>query len=209
MDVGACMFTPGRPACKVLDLIARGFNNYNQGTELPKAVAQLLLSNPTPQPGVRTMDLGQGTWQVFYAPHIASISSTFGVTFDTIQYVLDGDKLSSNVRYSHPLLGTGWLSASGGLAAKDDDTVELHFDKFWIDGGADGLRPTLTEGTSQPSDSMITAVGKAGFLPQFAVFPVAYLDEDLAVFEFPPLKSKIAVRRLPSPTVTDVTTSTI
>lgn len=51
--------------------------------------------------------------QVFYAPHIASISSTFGVTFDTIQYVLDGDKLSSNVRYSHPLLGTGWLSASG------------------------------------------------------------------------------------------------
>lgn len=33
---------------------------------------------------------------------------------------------------------------TGGLGAKDADTVELEFDKFWIDAGADGLRPTLT-----------------------------------------------------------------
>lgn len=40
-------------------------------------------------------------------------------------------------------------------------------------------------------------LGKAGFLPQFAVFPVKYLDSDLAVFTFPPLRdSLIAVRKV-------------
>ncbi len=45
------------------------------------------------------------------------------------------------VRYSHPLLGTGWLSASGDLTAADDTTLLLHFDRFWVDFGADALRP--------------------------------------------------------------------
>lgn len=46
-------------------------------------------------------------------------------------------------------------------------------------------------------DRAVSALGRAGFFPQFAVFPVQYLDEDTAVFQFPPLKSSIAVRRLP------------
>ena len=45
-------------------------------------------------------------------------------------------------------------------------------------------------------DSMVQALGKAAFFPQFAVFPVKYLDGDMAVFTFPPLKdSLIAVRK--------------
>ena len=43
---------------------------------------------------------------------------------------------------------------------------------------------------------MIGALGRAGFFPQFAVFPVLYLDEDMAVFRFPPLNSNIAVRKV-------------
>lgn len=46
-------------------------------------------------------------------------------------------------------------------------------------------------------DSAITALGRAAFFPQFAVFPVKYLDSDLAVFTFPPLRdSLIAVQRV-------------
>lgn len=44
-------------------------------------------------------------------------------------------------------------------------------------------------------DSAINALGRAAFFPQFAVFPVDYLDADMAVFTFPPLNSMIAVRR--------------
>src|SRR4051812_29182413 len=57
--------------------------------------------------------------QVFYAPHIAGMSSAMGTRFQPIRYTLkpNGD-LVSNVRYSNPLLGKGWLSASGGCSAQ-------------------------------------------------------------------------------------------
>ena len=45
----------------------------------------------------------------------------------------------------------GWLSASGTLRAKDASTLELIFDKFWVDSGSTSLRPTLTKGERMPS----------------------------------------------------------
>ena len=46
-------------------------------------------------------------------------------------------------------------------------------------------------------DAAVNVIGRAAFFPQFAVFPVKYLDADLAVFSFPPLNdSLIAVRRV-------------
>lgn len=45
------------------------------------------------------------------------------------------------------------------------------------------------------ADSLLSSVGRAGFFPQLALFPVLYMDQDLAVFEFPPLNSKIAIHR--------------
>jgi hypothetical protein len=116
------------------------------------------------------------------------------------------------VHYEHPLLGAGWLSASGTLAAADDATLAITFDRFWWDLGP--LRPELpsssgspgssgTSGDSQGNagnallDSIVGALGRASFLPQFARFPVQQLDGQagLAVFRFPPLASSIAVAR--------------
>jgi hypothetical protein len=45
-------------------------------------------------------------------------------------------------------------------------------------------------------DPLVEALGRALFLPQFSVFPVLYLDAELSVFQFPPLSSNIAVRRV-------------
>lgn len=39
-------------------------------------------------------------------------------------------------------------------------------------------------------------MGRALFLPQLSVFPVLYLDPEISVFQFPPLSSNIAVRRV-------------
>ena len=58
------------------------------------------------------------------------MSKVLGAKFSPIIYKLQGDKLTSNVKYSHPLLGMGWLSAGGSLARKYDDTVEVKFDRF-------------------------------------------------------------------------------
>ena len=53
------------------------------------------------------------------------------------------------------------------------------------------------DGLAGVLDSAVQVLGKAGFLPQFAVFPVKYLDSDMAVFTFPPLRdSLIAVRKV-------------
>ena len=46
-----------------------------------------------------------------------------GVSFSPIVYSLSGDGLTTNVKYSHPMLGSGWLSAGGTLVRKYDDTV--------------------------------------------------------------------------------------
>ncbi len=62
--------------------------------------------------------------QVFYAPHIANMSSALGTRFQPIRYTLTPTgELVSNVRYSAPLMGTGWLSASGGAAGL---SVQVH-----------------------------------------------------------------------------------
>lgn len=55
---------------------------------------------------------------------------------------------------------------------------------------------TKVMGLDVKVDAMMGQVGRTFFFPQFAVFPVDYMDDELAVFEFPPLRSKIAIRRL-------------
>ena len=40
------------------------------------------------------------TGQVFYAPHIAALSSTLGTRFQPIRYILQGDAIAANVFYS-------------------------------------------------------------------------------------------------------------
>ncbi|KAI3431404.1 hypothetical protein D9Q98_004457 [Chlorella vulgaris] len=187
--------------------------------ELSAAVAGLVANNPSPQPGPDSLTQGQGTWEVFHAPHIARLSSALGARFQPIRYTLRGDEIISNVRYQHPLLGTGWLSASGTIEAVDNDTLRLHFTRFWWDLGEESLRPELppasstgrgndnqafssNSGGSSSSqaalDAVVGAVGRLSFLPPLARFPVQHLDgpAGLSVFRFPPLASSIAIARV-------------
>ena len=128
------------------------------------------------------------------APHIKTMSGILGTRFD-ISYTLHGEHISSNVRYSSKLFGEGWLSAAGTLGVKDDVTVTVVFDKFWIDA-KNGLRKTLQEDSARTSlDRLVDLTGRLLFLKQLSVFPVLYLDEELSCFRFPPLQSNICVRK--------------
>ncbi len=42
--------------------------------------------------------------QVFYAPHIASLSSTLGTKFQPIRYILESGSIASNVFYSSSII---------------------------------------------------------------------------------------------------------
>lgn len=68
--------------------------------------------------------------------------------------------------------------------------MDINFDKFWVDVGADSLRRKLfdpegedaAEAGSQPmnsNDQLVSSVGRLAFFPQFATFPVYYVDEDM------------------------------
>lgn len=185
---------------KVEELLQSGASLYKEGPEVGPAIDALIAENSTADPGPATLRLGQGTWEVFYAPHIAALSSTLGTRFQPLRYILKGDQLTSNVFYSSSLAQEGWLSSSGRLFSNEADTVEVAFDKFWLDIGSTKLRDSGPEGLAGVKgavDAAVNAVGQAAFFPQFAVFPVKYLDTDLAVFSFPPLNdSLIAVRKI-------------
>lgn len=191
--------SPSSPAkLKVLELLAAGHDSYNPG-DLAASVEEMLLSSPTPKEQLATSSfkLGQGTWEVFWAPHIAGMSGVLGTRFQPIQYVLNGSDLWSYVKFSNPLLGSGWLNAAGSMQRKSDDTLSLNFDRFWVDPES-ALRRDVpkTEGFSLQMDAIIGSIGRAAFFSDLALFPVLYLDDDMAVFEFPPLKSKIACRKV-------------
>lgn len=115
------------------------------------------------------------------------------------------------MRYQHPLLGSGWLSASGTVSAPDDATLLLRFDRFWVDLGQDSLRPELRDAQGGGGgggggawqrllDAAVGVLGRAAFLPSLARFPVEHLDAPagLSVFRFPPLASSIAIARVGS-----------
>ncbi|KAK9843722.1 hypothetical protein WJX81_003629 [Elliptochloris bilobata] len=181
---------------KVTDLLQASASLHSSPPDMKPAVEELVVENPTAKAGEATLSgRFEGTWEVFSAPHIASLGAACGARFEPIRYRLEGDRLVSNVRFSSSLAQEGWLSASGRLKpAISNDVVEVAFDKFWVDFGSNSLRPSL--GSEGALDRVVGALGRAGFFSHFAVFPVLYLDDDMAVFRFPPLNSNIAVRRV-------------
>lgn len=189
---------------KVLNLVVAAASGIPDEADLFPAVSELIQTCPIPKDELsnKSFVLGQGTWEVFTAPHISRMSSILGTKFQPIRYCLFGERITSNVKYSHPMFGSGWLSAAGTMSRKYDDSVEINFHQFWIDG-PETLRVDIPSTTlSSPGggldiDSVISTLGRSAFFPQLAIFPILYLDEDMCVFEFPVLSSKIGVRKIP------------
>ena len=84
------------------------------------------------------------TLQVICAPHITELSKTLGTSFSPIRYILKGNRIVSNVRYGSSVFKEGWLSASGRVEASGSNTLQVLFDRFWIDFGSTKLREEVT-----------------------------------------------------------------
>lgn len=187
---------------------ANGANLYAATPELTAAVSTMVASKKTGGRSVaEILEASDGVWEVFHMPHMYNLSSPLGITFRPVRYTLKGRKIRSDVRFDARGAARGWLDSAGTVkrAAQRDDAVELAFDAFWV--GRDGDRPrdspvaereVRRDERLSPADAVINNVGRAGFLPSFAVFPVHFFDEErgLCVFEFPPMRSFIAAARV-------------
>ena len=101
---------------------------------------------------------------------------------------------------------SGWLSVSGTYGSQDEDRVcRVDFDKAWIkwnnnnnddDDDNDKPYPSLEAVPDSLEKNIIQTIGKLLFIDSVSVFPVAYLDEELIVFDFELLKTRICARKL-------------
>eukprot|EP00793_Prasinoderma_coloniale_P004312 PRCOL_00000072-RA len=179
-----------------------------------RAAVEKLLAAAENAPGVRVaagddggdggmLSIAQGTWDVVWAPHISRLSVPVGVRIDPIRYRVRGNEISSNVRLSLPLMPRPvWLSAAGTFEPRGDKECRVLFDKFWVDATpSDTVRewaPQLPTGVGPLAlaERFVDQTGRAAFFPALSRFPVLYMDDRFAVFQFPPLRSNIAIVRV-------------
>jgi len=157
--------------------------------------------------------VSQGTWKVIYAPHMTTIAGLFGGSFD-VQYTLNSNgTMESHARYHFPIVGKGFLSVSGTYSSVDANVSRVDFDKAWVkaisNNDYSNEEATSTGKDNQPYMSLdevpngflkdfINALGNTFFIEQFSVFPVSYLDDDLIVFVFPLLGTRICAMKIHS-----------
>ena len=76
-----------------------------------------------------------GTWRVVHAPHIDTLSQLALTTFDPIEYVIAADgSITSNVRYSSKLVGSGWLCTDGtieNVVGESTPMVKIVWENIW------------------------------------------------------------------------------
>lgn len=82
----------------------------------------------------------------------------------------------------------------------NDDTCRVDFNEAWYRPSNDDLfregpYPDIQSVPESLSKNTIRQVGKAFFIEPFAVFPVSYLDDELIVFDFELLGTRICARK--------------
>ena len=155
---------------------------------------------------VETFDaVAKGNWKVVYAPHMTTIAGLFGGKFD-VQYNLHSSlKMESHAKFDFPIIGRGYLSVSGTYGSVDEGTSRVDFDRAWVklldssvmneynDNNKEEEEPyqSLSDVPDGPLKDFINTVGKTLFIEQFSVFPISFLDDNLIVFEFPLLGTRV------------------
>lgn len=120
--------SPSPAAVRVAELLdARGRSIMLDDPDMRAAVRTLMLEQPQSRPAEKIPkgELGQGVWEVFHAPHFQALATALGARFEPIRYTLAGNVVNTNTKFVHPLLGEGWMSASGKFYAKDGYTLQV------------------------------------------------------------------------------------
>ena len=102
----------------------------------------------------------------------------------------------AHARVELPFVGAGWLSASGTYGSQDEDRVcRIRFDEAWVrridESHNNNYYATIDDVPDSWEKEFVRRAGRFLFIEPFAVFPVSYLDDDLIVFDFELLGTRI------------------
>ena len=92
----------------------------------------------------------------------------------------------------------------GTYGSVNDKVCKVNFDEAWIrliPNKADRLvndEPYghLEDVPNSPIKTVITKIGRSFFIEDFSVFPISFLDDDVIVFEFEALGTRICAHKL-------------
>lgn len=154
--------SPSPAAARVAELLEdRGRSIMLDDPDMRAAVRTLMLEEPQSRPAEKIPkgELGQGVWEVFHAPHFQALATALGARFEPIRYTLAGNAVNTNTKFVHPLLGEGWMSASGKFYAKDGYTLQVSSSAFpsSLIVGDERREPAL--GVSRPSPEKCSQLG--------------------------------------------------
>lgn len=182
--------------------------DLNADNELrTKLLNEMIISGeslPNPASTKTFARVAPGLWNVIYAPHMTSIANFLNVADLSVRYLLKEDgSIISHARYSLPLLNIhGYLSVSGTYNSVNDTICRVNFNEAWIRSFNDnqscmniGPYPTIDSVPDSIIKSFIRNIGRYLFVEAVAVFPVSYLDEELIVFDFELLGTRICARK--------------
>ena len=162
------------------------------------------------------LPVAPGQWKVVYAPHMTTIrdlvrgnSVDSGMASLDVRYDMRPDQtITSHATFrDFPWMKpfgvrTVFLSVSGRYGSVDDDRVcFVEWDKTWVrvvandDYDIDEPYATLEDVPTSMEKNVINAIGKVLFIRPFSVFPVSFLDQDLTVFDFELLGTRICARK--------------
>ena len=184
------------PTAQVKSLLDAG---ATRSDPLLKAAVQSLLDEAAPAAAVDFAQ-SQGTWRVVSAPLFDTISRIALTNLEVTYRIGAGGTIGATVRYESRLVGSGWLCTDGTIKNVEGaltPTVSLVWERIWWQpGGQANAPPTDPEVEGAAAlRPLVQTLGRLGFSPELAVFPVRYVDSDagIAVFKFQDLT--VAVRR--------------
>jgi len=186
----------------------------------PSSIATTAINNPTIQnPGrwESMQPLATGTWTVVYAPHMSTMAKVEGGGEFRVTYILNEDgTMQSHARLDFPWMGwfgSGidcvYLSVSGTYGSVDDTVCRVDFNKAWIKTipkstttttnninlNDDGPYPFLSDVPDSLTKNIITSLGNLFFVDSVSVFPVSFLDQNMIVFDFELLGTRICAMK--------------
>lgn len=188
--------------------------NKNEVRDLARPSTSSLSSSSSSSPSLERpgsveafMDVAPGTWSVVYAPHMTTMAGLVGGSLGVEYDLRDDGTVISHARYDVPLFGQrGYLSVSGTYGSEDGaDVCRVDFDEAWVrpvssslDGndGEDEPYPTVGDVPDSFVKGVIRTLGRAAFIKEVSVFPVSFLDDDLIVFDFELLGTRICARKM-------------
>lgn len=149
------------------------------------------------------LPVAPGTWKVVYAPHMTTIAKLAGGLDLDVEYILHADQtIESHAKFSSLPLGikSVYLSVSGKYDSISDTVCSVEWDKAWVKliTNSDDDKPyaSLSDVPDSPLKTAITNVGKVAFIRPFSIFPVSFLANDLTVFDFEALGTRICARKV-------------